>query len=337
MSDTEEQTAQQPSAAAQQPCAAAQQPGTAAQQPGAAAQQLGASPQQPGAVAAAVSVQLPPYWPDDPVLWFAQVKAQFSTKGITSEKTMYHYVVSSLQPQYVTAVHDLLVSPPSSNPYKVLKSELTTRTTASEQRRLHQLLTTEELGNRTSTQLLWRMEQLLAGKTLGDSFFCQLFLTRLPLQVQSILASSRDSMMVHQLAELADKIIEVSSPPTPGLPISNVAASNLQSAPTQSPSSDDIRKLAEQVQHLTLQVQSLTKQLQQDRGRSPARFSGRDRSRGRSRGRNPANERQPKQHAGAECWYHWQYGEDAKNCSPPCSWQTKSRPPTPQGNAPTNE
>ncbi|XP_071480514.1 uncharacterized protein [Diadema antillarum] len=330
MPDTEEQSAQLPGAAAQQPGAAAQQPGTAAPP-------LGSTPQQPGAVAAAVSIKLPPYWPDVPVLWFAQVEAQFSTKGITSEKTMYHYVVSSLQPQYATAVRDLLVSPPPSNPYKVLKLELTKRTTASEQRRIHQLLTAEELGDRSPTQLLRRMEQLLAGKTLEDSFFRQLFLTRLPHHVQSILASSRDSMTVHQLAELADKIIEVGSPSTSSLPILNLTASNLPSAPTQS-ASDDVKKLADQVQHLTLQVQSLAKQLQQDRGRSPTRFSGRNRSRGRSRGRNSADERQPKQHAGAECWYHWQYGEDAKNCSPPCSWQTKPHPSsTPQGNAPANE
>ena len=291
--------------------------------------------QQPaGAVAAAVSVKLPPYWPDDPVLWFAQVEAQFSTRGITSEKTMYHYVVSSLQPEYATAVRDLLISPPATNPYQELKTELTKRTTASEQKRLHQLLTAEELGNRTPTQLLRRMEQLLAGKTLEDSFLRQLFLTRLPHQVQSILASSRDTMKLHQLAELADKIIEVSSPLKSGLSVSNVTAPSTSSTQSES---DDIKKLSDQVQQLALQVQSLTKELHQERGRSPSRSSGKNRGRSRSRGRSPKGERQLKPHAGAECWYHWQYGEDAKKCSSPCSWQSKSHPSSSQGNAHANE
>ena len=96
----------------------------------------------------AVSLKLPPYWPNDPVIWFAQVEAQFLTRGITAELTKYSYVIASLQPSIAQEVRDLLINPPQDQPYAKLKDELIKRTSESEQKRLQKLLTTEELGDK---------------------------------------------------------------------------------------------------------------------------------------------------------------------------------------------
>lgn len=89
----------------------------------------------------AITLKLPPYWPSDPTVWFAQVEAQFATRNIKNQKTKFQYVESTLQPEIAQEIRDIIISPPTENPYEVLKSELVKRTSVSEQRRLQQLLT----------------------------------------------------------------------------------------------------------------------------------------------------------------------------------------------------
>ena len=126
-------------------------------------------------------------------------------------------------------------------------------------------------------------------------------------------------MTVNQLAELADRILEVhvSSSSTPG--ISNITSRNAAPSPqTQSSASshaEDVKSLAEQVHQLTLQVQSLTKELHHEcglPGRSPRRHRY-----NRSHSRSCDGQKQNVSLAGAECWYHWRYGHQAQAYQPP--------------------
>ena len=251
----------------------------------------------PTPTVAAVSIKLPPFWPADPEVWFAQVEAQFTTRGVTTQKTRFDYVVSNLSSDFATEVRDLLLRPPTENPYDKLKAELIKRTAASEQRKLQQLISGEELGDRKPTQLLRRMQQLLGdhGTEANLTFLRELFLQRLPPNVRMVLASTGDTMDLATLADMADKVIEVAAPSV--------------SAISQPPPGfdSDLTQLRADVSRLTDLVASLTRERPPRRRRSI------------SRGHSPApTGSQPPQTT--LCWYHKKFGEAAKKCQEPCNW-----------------
>lgn len=243
---------------------------------------------------AALAVRLPPFWPADPQLWFAQVESQFALRRITDQQTRFHHVVSALSSTDAAEVRDIIIAPPPTTPYDILRAELVRRTSLSEQRRLQQLLTTEELGDKTPSQLLRRMKHLLGNATIEDSLLRQLFLQRLPNDVRMMLASA-DSATLDDLAKVADRIVDASTTRAPEV---------YQATQSSYHPSDFCTAMERRMDQLTEMVAALRPTRSPSRGRtnSPAR--------GDSRSHSPANQ---------QCWYHRTFGTRARKCT--CSPQ----------------
>ena len=109
------------------------------------------------------------------------------------------------------------------------------------------------------------MQQLLGDRPglVDSSFLQELFLQRLPPSVRMVLASTPDSTTLANMAEMADKIVEVTAPPS----VSAVTPLTVTAAST-SPG------LATEVEHLRADITRLEKLVQKlARPRSSSRSS----------------------------------------------------------------
>ncbi|KAL1446423.1 hypothetical protein WDU94_000016 [Cyamophila willieti] len=159
---------------------------------------------------ARVSVKLPEFISSDPQLWFAMVEGSFIGSSIKNEKTKFGYLIAALPPRYATEVKDIILKPPTENPYTHLKEQLVQRLSASQEDKNRQLLEREEIGDRKPSQFL-RHLQSLADSSVSESLLKTLWMSRLPKNIQVALALVKDKK-TGELAIHADNIAEASRP-----------------------------------------------------------------------------------------------------------------------------
>ncbi|XP_061723730.1 uncharacterized protein LOC133529956 [Cydia pomonella] len=160
-----------------------------------------------------VAIRLPPFWPDDPEVWFGQAEAQFHVSGIKDDATKFYCVVAQLDHRYAKEIKGIIKNPPATDKYPKLKAELTKYLCVSRQQQITQVLSNEELGDRKPSQFLHHLQHLADGG-MNDEFMKSMWMKRLPTHVQPILISQA-SASLEELADLADRICEATSPSPP--------------------------------------------------------------------------------------------------------------------------
>ncbi|KYN50060.1 PREDICTED: uncharacterized protein LOC108771186 [Cyphomyrmex costatus] len=239
-------------------------------------------------------VKLPPFWKDNPFLWFTQVEAVFALSRITADETKFRYVIVNLDQNILPFVSDILASPPAENKYGALKTRIISSFDESNESKLRRLLRGHELGDEKPSHFLQRLRNLAAGQC-NEAVMRTLFLEQMPESVRSILAIS-ELTDLSKLAQQADRVVDVTRNTV--AVVSTGEAKACDKTPQDDVNLHELKKM----------VESLSREVKRSIRRS--------RSKSRGRGRSKSKEREDD-----ICYYHSRFGEQAKNCRPPCTFK----------------
>lgn len=253
----------------------------------------------------AISIKLPDFWPATPKLWFQKVESQFALRGVTTEQTKYNHIMATISQEVALKIYDT-INEPGETPYTTLKDSILKAFTPSASSLIKELLNDVEIGDRTPSQFFRHLATLAEGSGMFNNELLQsLWLERLPPQVKAIL-KIRNFKDSKEIIASADQVFEALRQSGTIQAISNPSSSN-------APVVDLLQKLQLEVSELKVRFDK--SQQPNRRSRQQSRSRGRNRSQSRSRNRNENSN---------FCYYHNRYGQDARNCKPPCTFKSNN-------------
>lgn len=248
--------------------------------------------------------KIPPFYRDDPALWFLQMDSTFRTAKITDQVTMGDYVITALETEGVACCRDIILKADKTRFFDEIKARILATFSMSAEDKLRRLLKGNVLTDGKPSLILHRLRGLDDGNC-GEGILKSIFLDQLSPQSRAILAVS-DVADLDKLALVADQIYEVSSNQTfQSYAVKNKSFSNA--------SNERAVISSDSVNSLTAAITELLRRFPSDRkdSFSRSRSKSRDnRSRSRSLSPSPNN----------ICWAHKRFGNQAKSCRKPCSW-----------------
>lgn len=245
-----------------------------------------------------IQVKIPPFWKQNPELWFKQLEAQFTNSNIVNELTKFNHIVGVIDTDILDHVSDIVLTPPAIGQYEAIKQRLIKAFTASEFKKLQSLLTELTLGDLKPSDLLRKMRDLSCNK-VGDELLKTLWIQRLPSTIQTVISTMPDDLT--QLSTLADTMFEVAE------------ASKIQAITTSQP--EPLSDLVSIVHKLDGKIESLKRSF-----RGPGKSS-----RQKARSRSPTPVKTSSVAKDTICYYHKHFGQKANKCKHPCNFHTKPK------------
>lgn len=249
--------------------------------------------------------RIPEFWRDQPRLWFLQFEAVVNAQK-QGDDYKFNMVMARLQKEEVQQISDILSSPPEEGKYTSLKNRLISCYEESEKIRLQKLISNMDLGDQKPSQL-WRKMKDLASNNVKDNMLKLMWLRQLPPSVTSVLAVTEELSM-EKITQISDKIYEN---------INNAEVSSISKQ--ESTVNDSVAKclasVATKLENMQLSISALTNEQNSNRWRNTQRNVQSSRFRPRSISREHYNRNNNRL-----CFYHYKYGQQARKCIKPCSW-----------------
>lgn len=258
----------------------------------------------------ASNIKLPPFWKNEPELWFAHVEAIFYTHRIIADEEKYFFILAALHdPDVLRQVTDIIKFPPASDKYSSVRSQLISRFSDSKETQLNKLFSELSLEGRKPSQLLREMRNLASNDT-SEAVLQTLWLKRMPTSVRCILSAA--DVDLNKLSEIADKIIQHSS-------------SMAQIETTNRPDLSDTLNtdISDRLSRLEKQTSELMMLVKRQNDKSSSEHQNFRSSRSKTRTSSQKRSLTPRTTTGI-CYYHNKFGENAYKCKKPCTFQSSS-------------
>ena len=151
------------------------------------------------------TLNLPPFFVENPDHWFAHIECVFSTRNVTDEKWKFEYLASALDATTSAQVLDLISKPPALFPYAALKAALLRAFGRTEAQKMATLLSLNGLGDKKPSSMARYIKTLT--KEPNSAPVLSIFRNQLPVEVRRILATS-EAKTLEEVAAAADLIME---------------------------------------------------------------------------------------------------------------------------------
>lgn len=254
-----------------------------------------------------IKPRIPPFWRDQPRLWFAQFETTIAASKLSSENK-FSLVVAQLEKTDVEQISDIIMSTQSGKRYEDLKQRLLSVYEESDSVQLHKLLNDMDLGDQRPTQLLRRM-RVLARDRISDATLQILWMRNLPPATRAVVAVKEDSSL-ESLAVMADKIHEQARE------IDSICACQQEKHTTPVQSHDTESNLHQLVEALTQEVAAIRMERNNTRTRPPFRHNRTFDS--RAHGHRWTGSYNDTNKQADMCYFHAKFGSKARKCQPPC-------------------
>ncbi|VDP40265.1 unnamed protein product [Schistosoma mattheei] len=149
-----------------------------------------------------------PFWPDNTEARFCYAEAGFHEHGVNDTHAQFLAVVNALPREFNRYVTSSMFTSDVSEPYETLKRSILKRGDLTDRQRLDQPVNNIDLQQGSATDMLQRRREFMGQRTFYDGLFKQLFLSKLPQQVQAVLVSFQNNA-IEELAASADRILGI--------------------------------------------------------------------------------------------------------------------------------